>query len=78
LAELGVQEVGVPEYLKITEVAQMLRLGERAVYEMLRTGRIPGAAKAGGKWRVDRDKLVGWMEAGGELQAHEREDESDT
>ena len=57
----------MPTYLKINEVAEMLRLGERAVYEMLRSGRIPGAAKAGGKWRVDKDRLIDWMNAGGEL-----------
>ena len=67
----------MPTYLKINEVAQMLRLGERAVYEMLRTGRIPGAAKAGGKWRVDRDKLVEWMAAGGELAAGTADDQQD-
>jgi len=59
----------VPEYLTIKETAELLRLGERAVYEMLRSGRIPGAAKAAGKWRVNREKLVEWMAAGGELQA---------
>lgn len=67
----------MPTYLKINEVAEMLRLGERAVYEMLRTGRIPGAAKAGGKWRVDRDKLVEWMAAGGELADDQGENKHD-
>jgi len=57
----------MPEYMTIKETAALLRLGERAVYDMLRRGRIPGAAKAGGKWRVDRAKVIGWMEAGGEL-----------
>ncbi len=42
----------VPEYLTITEVAQLLRLGERTVYEMMRKGRIPGAAKVGGNCRA--------------------------
>ena len=65
----------MPEFLTIKEVAEMLRLGERSVYEMLRSGRIPGAAKAAGKWRINREKLVAWMEAGGELQ--ERGDNSD-
>lgn len=57
----------MPDYLTISEVAQLLRLGERTVYEMQRGGRIPGAAKVGGKWRVDRRKLVAWMAAGAEL-----------
>lgn len=67
----------MPTYLKINEVAEMLRLGERAVYEMLRTGRIPGAAKAGGKWRVGKDKLVEWMAAGGELAGDQGDNKDD-
>ena len=64
--------------MTIKEVAAMLRLGERSVYEMLRSGRIPGAAKAAGKWRVNREKLVAWMEAGGEVaDAKEGGDKSD-
>ena len=65
----------MPVYLTIRETAALLRLGERAVYDMLRAGRIPGAAKAAGKWRVDEEKLIEWMAAGGELQ--ERGDNSD-
>ena len=53
--------------LTVTEIAHLLRLGERTVYEMLRTGRIAGAAKAGGKWRVNEQKLSNWMAAGAEL-----------
>jgi hypothetical protein len=36
--------VSVSAYPKINDVADLRRLGERAVYEMLRTGRICGAA----------------------------------
>ena len=57
----------MPECLTIHEVAKLLRLGERTTYTMLREGRIPGAAKVGGKWRVSRAKLIAWMEKGGEL-----------
>lgn len=57
----------MPEYLTINETASLLRLGERGTYEKLRAGLIPGAAKVGGKWRVNRQKLIEWMDAGGEL-----------
>lgn len=56
------------KFLTITDVAELLRLSERTTYAMLREGGIPGAAKVGGKWRVDQAKLLAWMEAGGELQ----------
>ena len=58
----------MPDYLTITETADLLRLGERTVYSMCRQHRLPGAAKVGGKWRVDRERLVHWMNAGGEEQ----------
>ena len=65
------------EYLTIQETAALLKLGERVVYDMLRAGRIPGAAKAAGKWRVDKAKVVEWMAAGGELQDDGRKPQGD-
>jgi len=67
----------VPEYLTIKETASLLRLGERGTYEKLRAGLIPGAAKVGGKWRVNRQKLIEWMYAGGELADGNDEGEPD-
>ena len=57
----------MPDYLTIKETAALLRLGERVTYSKLRAGHLPGAAKVAGKWRVNREKLVAWMDAGGEL-----------
>ena len=55
------------ELLTIDETAALLKLSDRTVYAMLREGRLPGAAKVSGKWRVDRDKLLAWIAKGGEL-----------
>jgi excisionase family DNA binding protein len=57
------------EYLTIEEVCVLLKLGKRTVYELARTGRLPGAAKVGGQWRVNRETLTAWLEAGGEFDA---------
>ena len=57
----------MPDYLTIKETAALLRMGERVTYEKLRAGLIPGAAKVGGKWRINRQRLIEWMDAGGEL-----------
>jgi excisionase family DNA binding protein len=57
----------VPEYLTIDDVCELLQLGKRTVYELARTGRLPGAAKVGGQWRVNKAKLTAWLEAGGEF-----------
>jgi len=55
------------ELLTIDETASLLKLSDRTVYAMLREGRLPGAAKVSGKWRVDKDKLLAWIANGGEL-----------
>lgn len=54
------------EYLTIPEAALLLRLGKRTTYELARTGRLPGTAKVAGQWRIHRERLVRWLEQGGE------------
>lgn len=54
------------ELLTIREVCAILRIGERTVYELCRAGRLPGAIKVGGQWRVHRERLLNWVEHGGE------------
>ena len=56
------------EFLTIPDVAKLLKLGERTIYQLARDGRLGGAAKAGGQWRVERSALMAWLEAGGEAQ----------
>ena len=69
LAELGRERTLAqhPEYLDIEETARLLKLSPRAVYDKFRARALPGVAKVGGKWRVNRQKLIEWMDAGGEL-----------
>ena len=62
------------EYLTISEVCEKLRLAERTVYEMVRKGRLPGATKVGGSWRIKREVLEAWLEAGGETAPAETGD----
>jgi len=58
-----------PEFLTIPDVAELLKLGERTVYQLAREGRIGGAAKVGGQWRFDRAALLQWLRAGGDQGA---------
>lgn len=57
------------EFLTIPEVAKLLKLGERTVYELARQGRLVGAAKIGGQWRCEVGALTEWLKQGGEAQA---------
>lgn len=54
------------EYLTVHEAAQLLKLGERTIYQLAREGRLGGAAKVGGTWRFERKALTEWMRRGGE------------
>lgn len=52
-----------PRYFKLREVAAYLNVSEPQVYALVRSGELP-AIKIGGRgvWRVDRDKLEGYLE----------------
>jgi len=49
--------------LTIKETAALLKMSERTVYLMAKEGRLPGAVKLGGSWRVVREKLLAWLDA---------------
>lgn len=54
------------ELLTARETAQLLRLSERSVRAMLRTGALPGAVRVGRSYRVLRQGLREWIERGGD------------
>ena len=56
------------EFLKIPEVSALLRVSERTVYDLCRSGKLAGAVKIGGQWRVERDAFEEWVRTGGEAQ----------
>lgn len=56
------------EFLTIPDVAKLLKLGERTIYQLAREGRLGGAAKVGGQWRFEKRALLAWLKAGGESQ----------
>lgn len=51
------------DYLTIQEVSAILKVHSNTVYKMCRQGVLP-AVKIGKEWRIDRDKLHGFMEDG--------------
>ena len=65
----------MPEFITIKQVCDLLQLGERTVYDLCRQGKLAGAAKIGGQWRVDRTKLLDWLADGGELAKEDTEGE---
>ena len=55
--------------LTIKETAALLKMSERTVYLMAKDGRLPGAVKVGGSWRILRQRLLDWLEQGGDSPA---------
>ena len=68
----------MPEYMTIAEVCQLLRLSERTVYSLCRSGKLAGSFKVGRQWRVERTALEGWVRRCGEAptDAPERPEEA--
>ncbi len=57
-----------PESLTLPDVAPLLRIGEKAAYDLGRTQWTP-AAKVGGQWHIRRTDLDAWIAGGGEAAA---------
>ena len=51
-----------PTLLTIKQTAALLKVSERTVYAMAQSGRLAGAVKVGGSWRVVRSKLLAWLD----------------
>ncbi len=49
------------EVLKLKEVASLLKVGEKTVYSMAKSGELP-AFKVRGQWRFSRKDLDSWIE----------------
>ena len=47
-------------FMTIEEVAELLRISSRSVYNMAQTGELPGAIKIGNQWRINRELLMEW------------------
>jgi excisionase family DNA binding protein len=50
-----------PEFLKVPEVAEMLRIARSRAYDLVSNGTIP-AVKIGRSLRVSRKELERWLE----------------
>jgi excisionase family DNA binding protein len=51
----------LPEFLKADEVAQLLRVDRKTIYEAARRGEVPGAIRIGRSLRFRRDAVLGWL-----------------
>ena len=54
----------LPEFLKATEVAELLRVNRTTVYEAVQRDEIPGVVRIGRLLRFRRDAIIAWMDEG--------------
>lgn len=66
--------VATADFMTIREVCDLLKIAEGTAYDLCRTGKLAGAAKVGNQWRVNRAKLLAWLEAGGDRRRDEEAD----
>jgi excisionase family DNA binding protein len=54
-----------PQFLKVPELAAMLRVNPKTIYEMVAQGRIPYRKPPGSNiLRFDLDEIIAWTKAG--------------
>ena len=58
-AEVSVSNESLPRFLKVAEVAALLRCKRRTIYDMVEQGRIPHR-KVGGRLLFDLDEIIEW------------------
>lgn len=60
-----------PEVLTVDEVAKLLRVNRKTVYEAVQRDEIPGAFHIGRVIRFGRDQLLAWAGQGRVVPDHE-------
>lgn len=51
----------LPEIITPDELATLLRLNRKTVYELLARHQIPGARRIGRRYRIHRDAVLDWL-----------------
>ena len=54
----------LPEVLTVDELAALLRLNRKTVYDALKRGEIPGVRLVAGRYRIHRDTVLAWLSQG--------------
>jgi len=57
------------EVLDVSEAAELLRVSRDVVYELLKSGSLPGR-KVGREWRMSRSAILSWLDGNGDGARH--------
>ncbi len=61
---VGAAENDIPTVLTVEEVAELLRVDRKTVYELIRRGELPGVRRIGRTIRVHRETVLRWLAEG--------------
>ncbi len=61
-----------PSVLTVDELAALLRVNRKTVYDALARGDIPGARRIGATYRILRDAVLEWLASGQDRAARSR------
>jgi excisionase family DNA binding protein len=65
-----------PSVLNVEELAALLRVNRKTVYDALARGEIPGARRIGATYRILRDAVLEWLASGQDRVARSPDDGS--
>jgi excisionase family DNA binding protein len=65
-------ELQPPPVLTVDELATLLRVNRKTVYEALSRGEIPGARRIGASYRILRGAVLEWLSSGQDRVARSR------
>jgi len=60
-AEVKKAETELPDVLTVEELAKLLRLNVKTVYDAIAQGKIPGCRRVGRIIRVSRQAVLSWL-----------------
>ena len=59
----------LPAVMTPDEVAALLRLNRKTIYDLIRRGELPGARRFGRSIRVSRDAVLDWLRGQGRVSS---------
>jgi excisionase family DNA binding protein len=62
----------LPRVMTVDELATLLRVNRKTVYDALSRGEIPGARRIGGRYRILREAVIQWLASSQDCGARSR------
>jgi excisionase family DNA binding protein len=71
-APLHLDAYELPAILRVEEVAALLRVNRKTIYEAVAQGRMPGVRRFGRAIRIERDAVIDWLRGQGRVSPSSR------